>query len=167
MLRVWVLVSLSCLSAMCLAQTVFEEIASNPHLCGNNYCIYPDSDHHQYTPAPEGKKPFYLSHYGRHGSRHMSQNNGYDIPFEILSRADSLGKLTALGKNVFMKVSIAREDAMDRWGDLTGWVPGSIGISPEEWWRISRRFLRAVPISMRAVRRRYVAYCPWVPLSSR
>lgn len=27
MLRVWVLVSLSCLSAMCLAQTVFEEIA--------------------------------------------------------------------------------------------------------------------------------------------
>lgn len=26
MLRVWVLVSLSCLSAMCLAQTVFEEI---------------------------------------------------------------------------------------------------------------------------------------------
>jgi len=49
----------------------------------------------------------------------MSQNNGYDIPFEILSRADSLGKLTALGKNVFMKVSIAREDAMDRWGDLT------------------------------------------------
>lgn len=119
MLRVWVLVSLSCLSAMCLAQTVFEEIARNPHLCGNNYCIYPDSDHHQYTPAPEGKKPFYLSHYGRHGSRHMSQNNGYDIPFEILSRADSLGKLTALGKNVFMKVSIAREDAMDRWGDLT------------------------------------------------
>jgi len=110
---------LSCLSAMCLAQTVFEEIARNPHLCGNNYCVYPDSDYHRYTPAPEGKRPFYLSHYGRHGSRHMSQNNGYDIPFEILSRADSLGKLTALGKNVFMKVSIAREDAMDRWGDLT------------------------------------------------
>ena len=118
-LRIWVVVSLSCLTAGGLAQTIFEEIARNPHLCGNNYCVYPDSDYHRYTPAPEGKRPFYLSHYGRHGSRNMSQREGYDIPFEILSKADSLGKLTTLGKKVLWQVGTVREDASNRWGDLT------------------------------------------------
>ena len=38
------------------------------------------------TPAPKGYKPFYMSHYGRHGSRFLTSASQYDRPREILSK---------------------------------------------------------------------------------
>lgn len=101
------------------AQTVFEEIVKNPHLSANNYCIYPDSDSYQYTPAPEGLHPFYISHYGRHGSRYLSHRKAYTIPIDIMAKADSLNKLTSLGKDVLRQLRIAKDDAEGRLGELT------------------------------------------------
>ena len=43
-------------------------ITENPYRASNNmhyYEFFPIDD----TPAPKGFKPFYISHYGRHGSR--------------------------------------------------------------------------------------------------
>lgn len=108
-----------CIVCSASAQEVFEEIVRNSHLSANNYCVYPDLDNHQYVEAPEGKKPFYISHYGRHGSRYLSQMHAYDVPFEILNKADSLGKLTPLGTEVYRKVAIIRRNAIGRNGDLT------------------------------------------------
>ena len=34
-------------------------------------------------------------------------------------KADSLGKLTKLGKDVLRRVTLLRNDAKDRWGELT------------------------------------------------
>lgn len=50
--------------------------------------------------APGGYQPFYISHYGRHGSR-----SDWDYPrqkaiYEMLTRADSLGKLTENGREL-------------------------------------------------------------------
>ena len=57
--------------------SAFEHIRQNRSFSASNYCIYPDSTLPALTPAPQGKKPFYISHYGRHGSRYLSNRKGY------------------------------------------------------------------------------------------
>lgn len=71
------------------------------------------------TPAPKGFKPFYLTHFGRHGSRFLDNASNYDRPYNILKEADEAGKLTEFGKDVLRRVAIIRDEAMDRAGDLT------------------------------------------------
>lgn len=51
------------------AQASLEEIAATPGKAGGVYYAYPEPEILQ-TPAPAGYKPFYISHYGRHGSRY-------------------------------------------------------------------------------------------------
>lgn len=102
------------------AQSAFDFISRNRNFSASNYCIYPDSVDHIMTPAPAGKKPFYISHYGRHGSRYLSNRKGYDIPYHILAKADSLDKLTPFGKSVLQEMRDIIDDSEDRWGDLTG-----------------------------------------------
>ncbi len=100
-------------------QSAFNFISQDVKLSASNYCVYPDSIDPVMTDAPHGKKPFYISHYGRHGSRYLSNRRGYDIPYNILSKADSLGKLTPLGKQVLNEVKMILDDTEGRWGDLT------------------------------------------------
>ena len=71
------------------------------------------------TPPPEGKKPFYINHYGCAGSYYLDKKEYYEEPYAILTQADSLGKLTKLGKDVLHKVTLLRNEAKDRWGELT------------------------------------------------
>jgi hypothetical protein len=71
------------------------------------------------TPAPQGKKPFYINHYGCPGSYYLDKQEYYTETHAIFAKADSLGKLTALGKDVFRRVSLLYEDANGRFGELT------------------------------------------------
>lgn len=50
------------------------------------------------TPAPEGYSPFYISHYGRHGSRSNWGSKDYDNIINALQAAKDLGILTAEGE---------------------------------------------------------------------
>lgn len=102
-----------------LAQPALQAIRQNRNIAASNYCVYPDQAIRQQTPPPAGKRPFHISHYGRHGSRYLSNRKAYDIPFYALSRADSLGKLTDAGREVLRQVALVRQDAVGRWGDLT------------------------------------------------
>lgn len=101
------------------AQTVYEIIKNSRNFAAGNYSVYPDSVQHQMTLPPDGKRPFYISHYGRHGSRYLSNRIGFDIPYKMLCRADSMGELTEVGKKVLEKASLILEDSENRWGDLT------------------------------------------------
>lgn len=49
------------------------------------------------TPAPRGYKPFYISHYGRHGSRSNWEGKMYGEAQEKYARAAEAGLLTAEG----------------------------------------------------------------------
>ena len=52
------------------AQTTKEEMLASPEKTAGVYYAYPapeSTDH--YTKAPKGYTPFYISHFGRHGSR--------------------------------------------------------------------------------------------------
>ena len=86
------------------AQSVLEIISQDPTFAVTNYATYPDSADHPMTPPPAGKHPFYLSHYGRHGSRYINKRAGYDIPFSMMCRADSIGLLTPAGKEVLEQI---------------------------------------------------------------
>ena len=102
------------------ALSAFEKIRQNRNFSASNYCIYPDSTLPALTPAPQGKKPFYISHYGRHGSRYLSNRKGYDIPYRMLCKTDSLGLLTPRGRDVLRELRHIINDSEGRWGDLTG-----------------------------------------------
>ncbi len=100
------------------AQTTKEEVMKNILQAGSTYYSYPGPSG-KLTPAPKGYKPFYISHYGRHGSRYMTSNKYYTNAFEIINHADSLGKLSAYGKDVLKRLNIAYADAYRRDGDLS------------------------------------------------
>lgn len=103
------------------AQTVIDLIKANPAYASCNYNTYPDSITAVYTPAPAGKKPFYFSHYGRHGSRYISSRSGFDIPFKMVALADSLNELTPTGQRVYQEMKLVMQDTEGRWGELTGY----------------------------------------------
>ena len=99
-------------------QSVLEELRENSQKAGSNYYAYPRPDK-KLTPTPKGKKPFYISHYGRHGSRFLINQREYDYPYAAFHKADSLGKLTELGKEIYRRVKALREEATGRLGELT------------------------------------------------
>ena len=71
------------------------------------------------TPAPKGKKPFYINHYGCPGPYYLDKSEYYTEPYAIFTKADSLGKLTKLGKEVLHRITLMYQDAKDRDGELT------------------------------------------------
>lgn len=89
-----------------------------PEQTGSIYYAYPTPSE-VYTPAPKGYEPFYISHYGRHGSRWMTADERYT---EILSVFDSLyhcSGLTTLGIDVRERLHIVWEDARGCSGNIT------------------------------------------------
>lgn len=106
-------------SSASFAQDPKQEIKANPCLAGSNYLAYPGPEQQVLTPAPIGYKPFYISHYGRHGSRYLINPNDYLFPLNTLAKADSLGKLTEMGKEVLRKVRLLKAESNNRLGELT------------------------------------------------
>ena len=106
------------LSLAVTAQTSRTELRAHLDLAAGNYCNYPNPTGHV-TPAPDGYEPFYVSHYGRHGARYMTDNNHYKYTISKLDTAKTLGLLTAYGEDVLQRLNIAYDDAKMRAGDLT------------------------------------------------
>ena len=120
------------------AQPVMEIIKQHPAYSSCNYDIYPDSIPDNLTPAPAGKKPFYISHYGRHGSRYISNRTGYDTPYKMMIQAEKVDELTPTGKKVLQEMKRILNDSEDRWGELT-----YIGSKQER--QIARRMITRFP----------------------
>ena len=103
------------------AQSVRNLIIRKPSYASCNYDTYPDSVPNNLTPSPEGKKPFYISHYGRHGSRYISSRRGFDTPYDMMAHADSVDELTPTGDRVLDEMTLVMNDTEGRWGELTGY----------------------------------------------
>ena len=83
------------------AQTIAREaFKQDIRRSANNYQAYPDKNLPKLTPAPEGYKPFFMNHYGRHGSRWLISPKDYTVPVEQLTKGERNGKLTKRGKDV-------------------------------------------------------------------
>lgn len=91
-----------------------------------------------YSKAPKGFKPFYMSHYGRHGSRYLLNTPQYNDPYTILQQADEKGVLTDFGKDVLRRLEIMSKDADGHLGDLTI-------VGQQQHRGIARRMVRNYP----------------------
>ncbi len=105
-------------SLFCYAQTAREEIHNNILLTGSNYLAYivPEKP---LTPAPKGYEPFYMDHYGRHGSRWLINDDEYTFPIEKLRIARENGSLTPLGLEVLEKLERFYLTTKKRLGELS------------------------------------------------
>lgn len=100
------------------AQTSFEEIDANPAKAGGVYLVYPVEEYQQ-TPAPKGYQPFYISHYGRHGSRFLLGDRDYKWIIDLLKDAQAQQALTDLGRDLLTKLEELWPVVEGRGGDLT------------------------------------------------
>ena len=101
------------------AQTIREEIRNNIRCSASNFMAYPGSTQLKLANAPVGKHPFYISHFGRYGSCYYNSLQDDEKPYRTLAKADSLGKLTPLGKDVLRRLVLIHQEAVDKYGELT------------------------------------------------
>lgn len=120
------------------AQSAYDTIRSNRLLAACNYYVYPDSNFKEQTPPPTGYKPFYISHYGRHGSRYLNNRYAFDMPHQTLQKADSLKKLTSVGKAVLGQIRYIVRNTENQWGELTE-------LGKEQHRGIARRMMERFP----------------------
>lgn len=71
------------------------------------------------TPAPKGFKPFYVSHYGRHGSRYHCVEYFFRSPMAVLDSLDAHNLLTDEGKSVLADMQIIADAHDGQIGYLT------------------------------------------------
>ena len=98
-----------------------QEIHDNIRLSASNLLAYVDPTAADVlTPTPKGYEPFYMSHYGRHGSRWLCGDGEYmDDVLVPLRKARDLGKLTATGQQLLSDVEKFYVCCDKRAGDLT------------------------------------------------
>lgn len=121
-----------------MGQTVRDEILANPDKAGGVYFAYPGPAD-SLAKAPEGYEAFYISHYGRHGSRYLISDNDFLNILRPLQAADSVGVLTAKGKGLLSRITEAWSEAEGRGGELTP-------LGARQHKEIAQRMYRAYPM---------------------
>ena len=112
---------LLCGAVNATAQTVADELKADVRRVAGLYYALPMTESAQNTPPPAGKRPFYVNHYGCSSAYYLERPEYYDAPYKTLFQADSLGKLTQLGREVLEKVRLLRNDALNKTGELTAY----------------------------------------------
>ncbi len=100
------------------AQSYNDLIKESPERAGGVYHFY------EYAPsaltkAPKGYKPFYISHYGRHGSRYHTSSGMFSGAVENLSAAEKAGLLTEEGKMLKRQLDTVWAEHQGMFGMLT------------------------------------------------
>ncbi len=100
----------------------FDQIKAYPYRAYGMDCPYP-SEKPNLTKSPKGYKPFYISHYGRHGSRYYWNDQLYRDLDSLLSQAQRKNLLTAEGKAFYVKFMEAKDELKTGVSELTqlGW----------------------------------------------
>ena len=95
-------------------------ISEKPWIANLNACPYEMAvQPGPQTKAPRGYKPFYISHYGRHGSRSGWDQDRYEKIISALSAAKEAGILTASGDSLLNEVTLVKEATNKMDGRLT------------------------------------------------
>ena len=102
---------------------------------GGVYYAYHAPEDAKLTPAPEGFRPFYISHYGRHGSRWLPSDSRYEW---VNSQFADNKNLTKLGKSVKKRLAKIWKNAQGNGGKLTP-------LGAEQHRGIARRMMEHYP----------------------
>ena len=100
------------------AQDHRARIIENPSLAAANHYNYV-YEQQEYTPAPKGYKPFYIWHYGRHGSRYMSSSVETDALRPVFEAAEAQGLLTEAGMMYWSDLKAVLDEQKGMVGMLT------------------------------------------------
>ena len=110
------------LTAWAQQTTVLDQLKANPRKgYGNDYPYSFTTT--QLTKAPRGYKPFYISHYGRHGSRYYWNAFLYQELDSLLTKAHQKQLLTAEGEAFYGRFMAAKDELKTGVSELTqlGW----------------------------------------------
>ena len=109
-----------CITTVAFAQTSREEIDANPYLTIPTHAVYAGQLFSKpIADAPKGYKPFYISHYGRHGSRFEARDKYTKELVAYFKYAEEQGLLTAKGKEAKALVEKIHAAQDGRIGELT------------------------------------------------
>lgn len=101
-----------------LAQTSQQEMFATPEKTAGVHYAYPAQDIVATTAVPKGYEAFYISHFGRHGSRYLISDNDYKVVIDQLEDANKNGALSNLGKDVLNRLQQLWKEVEFRGGDL-------------------------------------------------
>ena len=138
MRRFFIVFTVVLLGVMTLTAGVREDFKANPKRSANNYQAYPVDGFPAITPAPAGYEPFFINHYGRHGSRWLISESNYTRPLNMLEKGLRDGKLTKRGEEVLMILREVYEGSKGRLGELSD-------IGHEQHQGIARRMYQNFP----------------------
>ena len=93
-------------------------IEKNPSLASTVYQPYSPREG-SLTPAPRGFKPFYISHYGRHGSRYYTSDSYFSEGAEALEKLSATGALSAEGEALYAEFRTLEQAHEKMYGELT------------------------------------------------
>ena len=104
------------------ATTPRKQVINNFDRSASNHYAYPygtDVDIPDLTPAPVGYEPFFIDHYGRHGSRWLTNGRTYERPLKQLTKAKEAGMLNLQGELLLRQLDYVYETSKQRVGDLS------------------------------------------------
>ena len=134
------------ITAWAQSVSVLDQLKADPKRSYGNDYPYPTTTA-RLTKAPKGYKPFYISHYARHGSRYYWNDQLYKDLDTLLTVAHNKHQLTAEGEAFASKFLAAKKELATGVSELTqlGW---------EQHQRIARTMYNNFPHS------RSTEWCP-------
>jgi hypothetical protein len=124
MRKTFIVLLLWCVALVSWAQgtAVLDQVKADPRRSYGNDYPYPQKTA-TLTKAPRGYKPFYISHYSRHGSRYYWNDRLYRDLDSLLSKAHKLHVLTAEGEAFRTKFMAAKDEMAASVSELSqlGW----------------------------------------------
>lgn len=138
MKRILSVFTLMVLGVLALTAGVRDDFKANPKLSANNYQAYPVGGFPAITAAPAGYEPFFINHYGRHGSRWLINDKKYTYPLQMLEKGERNGKLTRRGQEVLNILREVHDASYGRLGELSD-------IGAEQHQGIARRMYKNFP----------------------
>ncbi len=85
-------------------ELLLKAFIQNPYRASAGHTPYEAPADFKESPVPKGYKAFYISHYGRHGSRYQSSEEGYRTICSVLDTLYSKGLLTHSGDSLRMEL---------------------------------------------------------------
>ncbi len=104
------------------SSSVLDQLKTDPRKAYGTDYPYAFNDV-RLTPTPAGYLPFYISHYGRHGSRYYWNGFLYKELDSLLTTAHNRRQLTTEGEAFFERFETAKQELMTGVSELTdlGW----------------------------------------------
>ena len=99
-----------------------KQVLGNFDRSASNHYAYPygtDVRVPELSAAPAGYEPFYIDHYGRHGSRWLTNSKYYERPCKELAKAKEAGMLNLQGELLRRQLTMVYETSKQRAGDLS------------------------------------------------